>query len=127
MEKENISKYSKGVPFVYKNWKAHTMGHMFVIANNGSKLLVYRGETLEKVIFDLDKKTISVKVKNPNTNPKLKIPRTLDLSDEPEFFDLLRENMEILLTEREDTYEMVGVNKDRTEFEVKSVSRWANQ
>jgi hypothetical protein len=70
---------------------------------------------LEKIIFDVEKKTVSVKVKNPRlTEPR---KRTVCLSDVPEFFEKLHKNIEAILTEM-GTYESVTPNADRTVFEV---------
>lgn len=72
-------------------------------------------EGLEKVIFDTEKKTISVKVKTQTTPANA--PRTVDLSDATEFFEEVRKNIENILTEKGD-FEKVTPNADRTVFEI---------
>jgi len=78
------------------------------------KLAVKENEALNKIIFDTDKKTISATVSNP-TLP-IDIPRTADLSDNVQFFDELRDNIEnVLLT---GGYSSVIPNENRTIFEI---------
>ena len=52
--------------------------------NHGIKLCAKEDEELERVIFDLDKNTVSVVVRNP-TLPS-HAPGVCDLSDAPEFY-----------------------------------------
>lgn len=79
------------------------------------KLFAKEDEGLEKVIFDTEKKTISVKVKTQTLSDKA--PRTVDLSDATEFFEEVRKNIENILTEKGD-FEKVTPNADRTVFEI---------
>ena len=102
--------------FQYCNWYVHCFNKSFVICNNGMKLAVRGDENLEKVIFDNEKKIISVVVKNPTLSEK--IPKTLDLSDATEFFEELRKNIETILTTKWATFTLVIPNDDRTVFKV---------
>ena len=72
-------------------------------------------ENLERIVFDVEKKTVSVKVKNPTLPAK--VPRIVDLSDSVEFFEELRKNIEKILIEKGE-YKLVTPNADRTVFEV---------
>lgn len=97
-------------------WLAVCCGRNFIVKYGCEALLAARGdEGLEKIIFDVEKKTVSVKVKNPRLTEPPK--RTVCLSDVPEFFEKLNKNIEVILTEM-GTYESVTPNADRTVFEI---------
>ena len=110
------SKEGRADPFLVKDWRVDCCGKTFTVKYGIEALLAARGdEYLERILFDVEKKTVSVKVKNPKlTNPPR---RTLDLSDVPDFFEGLRKDIEKILTE-EGTFESVTPNADRTVFEV---------
>lgn len=103
---------------VYKvgDWTVSCSGRRFKINNNGIKLFVREDEELEKILFDVDKKTVSVKVKNPTLSEK--VPRVLDLSNDIEFFEALRKDLEMILTTKWGKFTSVIPNEDRTNFEV---------
>ena len=112
-EVKNYLEFHK--PLKVGNWTASCYGKTFKFNNNGIKLWARNDEGLEKVIFDTDKKTVSVKVKTPTLSDKA--PRTVDLSDATEFFEEVRKNIENILTEKGD-FEKVTPNADRTVFEI---------
>lgn len=97
------------------NWSASCWGKRFKINNNGIKLFAKENENLEKVIFDLEKKTVSVKVKSPTLSDIAQ--RTVDLSDATEFFEELRKDLETILTVKGD-FKNVIPNEDRTVFDI---------
>jgi len=113
MEKERES-YIDIFPLRVGNWKAACWGGLFKINNHGIKLAATANECFEKIIFDTEKKTVSVMVNNPLLPPRT--PRTVDLSESPEFFDALRENIETIMTTGDGTYKTVTPNEDRTVF-----------
>ena len=120
MEKLELSEEVKNYleankPLMVGNWSASCWGKRFKVNNNGIKLVAKEDEDLEKIIFDTDKKTVSVKVKTPTLSDKA--PRTVDLSDATEFFEEVRKNIENILTEKGD-FEKVTTNADRTVFEI---------
>ena len=112
MEKERES-YIDIFPLRVGNWKASCWGGVFKLNNHGIKLVAGASEGFEQIIFDPEKKTVSVVVNNPKL-PYL--PRTVDLSESPEFFDALRENIETIMTTGDGTYKTVTPNEDRTVF-----------
>ena len=112
MLKENMSE-----KIIVGDWAADCHNKRFKVNNNGIKLCAKEDENLEQVIFDTEKKTVSVKVKTPTLSDKA--PRTLDLSNDVEFFEALRKNIEKLLTQKNGKYTSVTPNEDRTIFEVK--------
>lgn len=92
------------------------LGYFFDLAKNGLGVLyAFEDEYLEKIIFDVEKKTVSIRVKKPECT--LLERCKVDLSDAPEFFEKLHNNIELILTEM-GTYESVTPNTDRTVFEV---------
>jgi len=101
--------------FQMGNWSVTCGGKRFKLNNHGIKLISREDEDLEKIIFDVENKTVSVVVNNP-TLPE-RIPRTVDLSDAPEFFEELRKDIEKILTTK-GTFKSVTPNDDRTVFEV---------
>ena len=101
--------------FQMGNWSVTCSGNKIQLNNHGIKLVAKGDEGLEKVIFDVEKKTVAVSVKNP-TLPE-KCPRKVDLSDAPEFFEELHNDLEKLLTIKGE-FKSVTPNADRTVFEV---------
>jgi hypothetical protein len=100
--------YSNGL------WTVTCIWRNFKLNNKGIKLWAKGDEGLYKIIFDVESKTVSVKITNPTLPPKA--PRIADLSDDPLFFEELRDNLEtILLT---GTYSSVKPNENRTVFEI---------
>lgn len=97
------------------NWSAKSYNRTFKVNNNGIKLWAKRDEELEQIIFDVNKKTVEVKVKNP-TLPK-NAPRKLDLSNDVRFFEELRKSIEFLLI-IQGGFEDVTSNDDRTIFTI---------
>ena len=93
------------------DWSASCWGKTFIVNNHGIKLIAKEDEDLERIIFDVEKKTVSVSVKNP-TLPE-KAPRIVDLSEATEFFEELRKDIEKLLTIK-GTFRSVTPNDDRT-------------
>ena len=101
--------------FQMADWGVACWGKTFKVNNNGIKLAAREDEELERIIFDIEKKTVSVIVKNPTLSEKA--PRVLDLSDATDFFDELRKNIENILMVK-GTFKSVTPNEDRTIFEV---------
>ena len=99
--------------FHFGNWTVSCNGKTFIVNNNGMKLCARDDEDLEKIIFDADKKTVSLKVKSQTLSDKA--PRIVDLNDATEFFDELRKDIEKILTEKGE-FKSVTPNKDRTVF-----------
>lgn len=101
--------------FTYENWTISSSNKKFRINNHGIKLIARNDEELQQVIFDTEKKTVTVVVKNnliPN-NP----PRTLDLSNDVDFFEDLRNNLEEILT-IESAFNSVTPNDNRSIFQI---------
>ena len=114
MEKEVFRvDFSDG--FQIGNWGVVCWGKRFKLNNNGIKLVAKEDEGLEKVVFDIDKKTVSVIIKTPTLSKEA--PRIVDLSESVEFFEELRKNLEMVLT-KIGTFSSVTPNSDRTIFEV---------
>ena len=97
------------------DWSANCWGKRFKVNNHGIKLIAREDEDLEKIVFDVEKKTVSVSVKNPTLSEK--VPRVVNLSEATEFFEELRKNIEMILKIK-GTFESVTPNDDRTVFEV---------
>ena len=97
-------------------WSVACAGKEFeVYKDRVGKLIAGEDENLEEIIFDNEKKTVSVKVKNRKL-PK-ETPRIVDLSEAPEFFEELRKDIEMILTEKGE-FGPVTPNADRTVFEI---------
>ena len=78
MEKEVFRvDFSDG--FQIGNWGVVCWGKRFKLNNNGIKLVAKEDEGLEKVVFDIDKKTVSVIIKTPTLSKEA--PRIVDLSE----------------------------------------------
>lgn len=97
------------------DWIAPCWGYRFKINHKGIKLIAHESEDLEKIIFDTEKKSISVVVKNPKLP---NAPRTADVSENPDFFEGVRENIENILTTGDGRFTTVTPNEDRTVFTV---------
>ena len=102
--------------FIVEKWSVICDGKNFVICNNGMKLAARNDEDLEKLIFDVEKKTVSAVVKNPTLHENA--PRTADLSEAVEFFEKLRDDIEIVMTTKMGGFSSVIPNEDRTVFTV---------
>lgn len=115
-EAPDIRKHKKisGNGFVFGEWSARCTGKRFKVNNSGIKLIAKEDENLEKVIFDVEKKTVAVSVRNPTLSEKA--PRIVDLSDATAFFEELRKEIESLLLKG--SFNSVTPNADRTVFEV---------
>lgn len=109
-------------PFEVGDYNATCNGWRFLVskrgADHGMKLVAAASEGFEKIIFDPEKKTVTVEVKKKRLPART--PRTLDLTDAPEFFDGLRDNIEdiILKQQRREIFKSVTPNEDRTVFTV---------
>jgi hypothetical protein len=102
--------------FEMGDWRVACAGKEFeVYKDRVRKLIAGEDENLEKILFDKEKKTISVKVKNPILPEET--PRIVDLSEAPKFFEELRKDIELILTEKGE-FGPVTPNADRTIFEV---------
>ena len=97
---------------IRENWSVTSLNRNLLLKRNGLRLCADSTETLEKVIFDTNKKTVAVEVSNKRED----VPRIADISDDTFFFDKLRENMEDVLSTG--GFTCTAVNEDRTVFEV---------
>lgn len=114
-KKEIIEYYDA---FQVGEWFVGCWPHIFEICHKGVRLAFVPDEIPESIEFDVDRKTVSVRVKYPILPNDT--PRTVDISDSVEFFDELRSRIDTLLTSEFDyskTYEKVLVNEDMTVFE----------
>ena len=111
---ENLKPYTTP-DFKVGDWKVICAQSLFTLNNNGIKLFAAAYEGFEKIIFDTEKKTVSVVVKNPKFP---NIPRTVDLSKSPDFFEGLRENLETIMTTGDSKCKTVTPNEDITVFTV---------
>ena len=95
-------------------WGISSHNRIFILNHHqGWRLAVRNDERLHRVIFDKDKKTVSAMI---TESINAKIPRKADISDNPEFFEDLRANIETILITG--GYTSVTPNEDRTVFEV---------
>lgn len=97
MEKVELSEETRNFleenkPLIVGDWSASCHGKTFQVNNNGIKMAARDDEGLEKIIFNTEKKTVSVKVRKPTLPTK--VPRTVDLSNATEFFEELRKDIE---------------------------------
>lgn len=113
---KRLEENSKKFEIRVENWVAdcrhkriiiHQKGHKFAACNRDD-------EDLEKVIFDMEHKTISLVVKNWTLAADA--PRVADLSNAVEFFNAIHEKIEPWLAYG---FSSVTPNEDRTVFEVK--------
>lgn len=114
--KNTVSELSKDYCYTYSNgtWSVTCISRTFRLNNNGIKLIARCDEGLKKVVFDPDRYTITVEVANKVLSDRM--PRIAYLSDDRQFFNELRENLETVLTTG--TYASVKSNENRTVFEV---------
>lgn len=84
----------------------------------GPKLLAGNDEGLEKVIFDTNKKTVSVEVSSPRDDSFANDKRTADLNGDEDFFEYLQNNLDKWMMKKGE-FTSVTPNEDRTVFEVK--------
>lgn len=99
-------------------WSASCWCKTFYVfnVNDGVRLFAREDEGLEKIVFDPEKKKLTVSVRNPIVSAE--VQRDIDLSDAPEFFEELRKNLEAVMTSNGGTYKSVTTNAARTVFEV---------
>lgn len=131
MGKEKICGIETGNGFSFGEWQVWCPRKRLTIINRGIslatqiknkknriKILVTSEEGLEKVIFDTDKKTVSVKLSNPRDDSILNSKRTADLNGDEDFFEYLHQNLDKWMMKKGD-FSLVTPNEDRTVFEVK--------
>lgn len=115
---ENVIKNMIKPEYYFSNekWKVKNSSTWFVIHCKNKKIgVIFKlGEVLKQIHFDPEKKTIKLEresLKRPNA------PGVIDLSEDPKFFDELRNKIEeILLT---CNFSAVTSNETRTIFKVK--------
>ena len=95
-------------------WYVHCSRRFRLNHHHHIQLMAMEDEGLNKVIFDTERKTVEVTVSSPTA---VKWPRVADISDNPEFFEDLRANIETILITG--GYTSVTPNEDRTVFEVR--------
>lgn len=91
----------------------------FSISNKGNNnvgCMIIPNEGLESITFDIEKKTVTMMMSNPILTDDT--TAIVDLSENPEFFDGLRENIENILTEGRAGFTIVTPNEDRTVFTI---------
>ena len=113
---EHIEYWKNRKDYFYSNskWSVSANDISFKLNNKGIKLWAKREEHLTEVSFDIENKTVSLQVETPVLSEKA--PRKVDLSDDPQFFEDLRENIEEILLKGE--YSSVTPNEDRTIFKI---------
>ena len=124
MEKLELNEQTKKYfeqkkPLIVGNWSASCWGKRFKLNNNGIKLIAREDENLEKIIFDMENKTVLVIVKKPILPDKA--PRMTNLKDYPDFFEELQKNIEDILTKK-GSFDSVKPNENRTVFEIISTN-----
>lgn len=114
---ESIEWWKNRKEYSYSNskWSVYSGARKFLLNNKGIKLAAKREEQLSEICFDVENKTVSLKVETP-TLPS-NAPRKADISDDPQFFEDLRENIEEILLKGE--YDSVTPNEDRTIFKIR--------
>ena len=114
---ESIEWWKNRKEYSYSNskWSVYAGARKLQLNNKGIKLVALGEEQLSEVCFDVENKTVSLKVETPILPEKA--PRKVDLSDDPQFFEDLRENIEEILLKG--NYDSVTPNEDRTIFKVK--------
>ena len=120
MEKIELSEEARNYlelhkPLIVGDQSATSHDKTFIVNNKGMKLAARYDEDLEQIIFDVEKKTVSVKVKNPTLSDKA--PRTVDLSDATDFYEELCKELETILMVKGD-FKNVIPNEDRTVFDI---------
>lgn len=131
MEGEREFKSENDYGFYFGSWHVICSSKKLIIRKEGIdlatkirtkessfKIIAASDEGLEKIIFDTDKKTVSVKVKNPRNGNCLHLPKTVDLSEDEDFFEYLHQNLDKWMMEKGE-FTSVTPNEDRTVFEVK--------
>lgn len=103
-----------GYHFSNGKWSVGCTYKKFRLNNNGMKLLVMNDEGLKELHFDCENKTVTAVITQSTRSEKA--PRKADLSDEPQFFEELRENIEEILLKGK--YDSVTPNEDRTIFKI---------
>lgn len=116
LSEESLRYLEEHKPLQFGNWSASCYRKTFRVNNKGIKLAARGDEGLEKVVFDVERKTVSVCVKNPTLSEK--VPRKLDLSESVEFFNGLRDNIESVLMKKDSGFTSVTPNADRTVFTI---------
>lgn len=88
-------------------------GFIVIAGGENNRLCAKAKEKIKKLIFDMEKKTISVTVANAIFPPS--VPRIVNLCDEPRFFEDIHDNIEEILNTA--GFKSVTPNEDRTVFE----------
>lgn len=113
---EQIEDWKNRKEYSYSNgkWSVSANHNSFKLNNKGIKLAAKREEQLSEICFDVENKIVSLTVETPALPPH--VPRKVDLSDDPEFFEDLRENIEEILLKGK--YDSITPNEDRTIFKI---------
>lgn len=113
---EQIEYWKNRKEYSYSNskWSVYAGTRKFQLNNEGIKLVALGEEQLSEICFDNENKTISLTVETPTLSEKA--PRKADLSDDTQFFNELRENIEEILLKG--NYDSVTPNEDRTIFKI---------
>lgn len=114
---QSLSPDSFSSNFGTDKWTVNCWYDNFVINNHGMKLVAKGEEGIKKVVFDPERKTVQVVVTTPVLSEKA--PRIVDLSEDVDFFEKLRNNIEEVLTTSK--YYKVTANGDRTVFDVETI------
>lgn len=105
-----------GYHFSNGKWSVGCTYKKFRLNNNGMKLLAMNDEGLKELHFDCENKTVTAVITQSSTRWEKDPPRKADLSDDPQFFEDLRENIEEILLKGK--YDSVTPNEDRTIFKI---------
>lgn len=111
---EKLGTRNIGYSYSDGTWSIYCHCGVFQINNNGIKLCNKREEGLNKLIFNLNDKTVECQVSNP-TLPS-HAPRKVDLSSAPDFFNGLLENIEEILADGH--LQIISANAERTVFNI---------
>ena len=114
---DTIEWWKNRTDFSYSNgkWSVSANNNSFKLNNKGIKLWAKKEEQLSEIRFDTENKIVSLTVEKATLPPNA--PRKVDLSDDPQFFEDLRENIEEILLKG--NYDSITPNEDRTIFKVK--------
>ncbi len=116
---ENYSNIQPLKSFKIGAGTARCSAKRFSISNKGNNdvgCMIIPNEGMQSITFNIEKKTVTITMNNPIlTNDTT---ATVDLSENPEFFDGLRENIENILTEGRAGFTTVTPNEDRTVFTI---------